>query len=87
MLAGALGLPLLTLSAYLLWIWPRPRGASLIAETAPYAVSLLTGLPFVWRLTGRPGRAVVLVGFLFGGFVFLWLYALLVLCSVRGTCL
>lgn len=86
-LAGALGLPLITMTAYLLWVWPRPHGTSVIAQTGPYVLSLLTGLPFVWSLTGRPGRALIVGAFLMGGFVLLWLYALLVLCAIRGTCL
>lgn len=86
-LAATIGFPLIAMTAYLLWIWPRPRGNSLIIETGPYVLSLLTGLPFAWSLTGRSGRWVLILVFLAGGFVFLWLYALVVLCSVRGVCL
>ena len=85
--AAAFGLPLITMTAYLLWVWPRPHGTSAIAETGPYVLSLLTGLPFAWSLTSRPRRGLLVLAFLVGGFVLLWLYALLVLCSVRGVCL
>lgn len=83
----ALGLPLLTMTAYLLWVWPWPPGASAAAQTAPYLLSLLTGMPFAWGLAGRRARWAVLLVFLLLGFVALWLYALLVLCLVRGMCL
>ena len=86
-LAAAIGLPLATITAYLVWVWPWPRGSSLMAETGPYVLSLLTGLPFAWRLTGRAGRTAILLAFLGGGFILLWLYALAVLCGVRGICL
>jgi hypothetical protein len=86
-LAAAFGLPLFTMTAYLLWLWPWPHGTSAIAETGPYVLSLLTGLPFAWSLISRPGRSLLVLAFLVGGFVLLWLYALLVLCTVRGVCL
>lgn len=86
-LAAAIGLPLIAMTGYLLWIWPRPAGNSVIAQTGPYLLSLLTGVPFVLRLTRRSGRAMILIAFLAGGFVLLWLYALAVLCGVRGKCL
>jgi hypothetical protein len=86
-LAAGLGLPLISISAYLLWVWPRPRGTTFVAETGPYVLSLLTGLPFVWKATGPTGRWVVVSVFLAGGFVVLWVYALAVLCSTRGVCL
>lgn len=86
-LAAAIGFPLIAMTAYLLWIWPRPRGNSMIAETGPYVLSLITGLPFAWSLTRRSGRWVLLLAFLAGGFVLLWLYAFMVLCGVRGVCL
>lgn len=86
-LAAAIGLPLLTITAYLLWVWPRPRGTSVIADTSPYVVSLLTGLPFAWRLAARTGHRGLVLAFLAGGFVVLWLYALVVLCTARGVCL
>lgn len=86
-LGAAFGVPLITITAYLLWVWPRPQGTSAIAEAGPYVLSLLTGLPFAWRLTGRSGRGLLLLAFLVGGFAILWLYALLVLCTVRGVCL
>lgn len=86
-LAGAIGLPVLTLTAYLLWVWPRPAGNSLIAQAGPYVLSLLTGAPFVFGLARRSGRAWIVVAFLAGGFVLLWIYALVMLCGVRGVCL
>lgn len=86
-LVAAIGLPLITITAYLLWIWPRPHGNSVLAATGPYALSLLTGLPFAWSLTSRSGHRVLVLGFLAGGFALLWLYALVVLCAVRGVCL
>ena len=84
---AAIGLPLAIMTVYLLWVWPRPHGNSAIVQTAPYALSLLTGVPFVLRLTRRSSRVVFLVAFLAGGFVVLWLYALAVLCGARGVCL
>ena len=86
-LAAAIGLPLTAMTVYLLWVWPLPHGSSAIAETGPYWLSLLTGLPFAWKVTRRSGRAAILLAFLAGGFVLLWLYALAVLCGVRGVCL
>ena len=86
-LAAAAGLPFIAMTAYLLWVWPRPRGASVIAETGPYVLSLLTGLPFAWSLSGRFGHRGLVLAYLAGGFVLLWLYALVVLCSLRGVCL
>lgn len=86
-LAAAIGLPLVTMTVYLLWIWPWPAGASVIAETGPYVVSLLTGLPFVWRLTRKAGRWLFLPAYLAGGFLLLWIHALAVLCWARGMCL
>ena len=85
--AGAIGLPLATMTAYLLWVWPWPRGNSVMAQTGPYVLSLLTGLPFVWRLTRPSGRIAILLAFFLGGFVLLWFYALAVLCGARGVCL
>ncbi len=86
-LAAAIGLPLLAMTAYFLWVWPRPEGNSVTAQTAPYVLSLLLGVPFLWRLTRRPGRGVLLLVYLAGGFILLWLYALAFLCGVRGVCL
>jgi len=86
-LAAAVGLPFLTMTAYLLWVWPRPRGTSLLAEVGPYLVSLLTGVPFAWSLTRRSGRWWLLLAGLAAGFALLWIYALAVLCGVRGVCL
>jgi hypothetical protein len=86
-LTATITLPLITITAYLLWLWPRPRTTSVAAEVGPYLLSLLTGLPFAWPLTRGPGRAWLLFLFLAGGFVLLWFYAAAVLCGVRGVCL
>ncbi|UCH17871.1 MAG: hypothetical protein JSW36_02160 [Burkholderiales bacterium] len=86
-LAAMIGLPLITITAYLLWVWPRPHGTSVAAEVGPYLLSLATGLPFAWLLSPRRGRAWLLLAFLAGGFVVLWIYAVAVLCGVRGVCL
>lgn len=86
-LTGAISLPLAAITAYLLWIWPRPSGSSVIAQVAPYVFSLLTGVPFVASLARRHGRAWLVLVFLVGGFVVLWVYALAMLCGVRGVCL
>ncbi|HYL22190.1 MAG TPA: hypothetical protein VEU74_10545 [Gemmatimonadales bacterium] len=86
-LAATISLPLITITAYLLWVWPRPSGTSVLAEVGPYVLSLLTGLPFAGLLARGPGRVWLLLAFLGAGFVLLWLYALAVLCGVRGVCL
>ncbi len=86
-LAATISLPLITLTAYLLWIWPRPRSASLAAELGPYVLSLLTGLPSAWILSRGRGRRWLILAYLGGGFVVLWFYAVAVLCGVRGVCL
>ncbi len=86
-LAAAVGLPLITTTAYLLWVWPRARGSSVLAQSGPYLLSLLTGLPFIWTVTGRSGRGILVLAFLAGGMILLWLYAMVVLCTVRGACL
>lgn len=86
-LAAAAGLPLAAMTVYLLWLWPWPPGASALAQAGPYLVSLLTGLPFVWHLTRRAGRLPLVLAFLAGGFIALWIYALALLCAVRGRCL
>lgn len=85
--AGMLGVPLTLMTVYLLWIWPRPRGSSAFAELAPYLIALIAGLPFAWRSAPAPQRKLVLTLYLVGGITALWLYALLVLCGVRGVCL
>lgn len=85
--AAALGMPLVTMSVYLLWIWPRPRGTSALADTIPYALCLLTGLPFAWKLASGSGRVLLVIVYLVSGFGILWIYALAVLCGVRGVCL
>jgi hypothetical protein len=86
-LAATVGLPLISITTYLLWLWPRPHGASVLAQVGPYLLSLVTGLPFAWILTRGPGRTWLLVAFLGGGLILLWVYALAVLCGVRGVCL
>lgn len=84
---GAIVLPLLAMTIYLLWLWPRPSGTSFLAQTGPYLLSLATGLPFVFRLArGRP-RAILVLVYLPLGFVILWVYAVAVLCGARGVCL
>ncbi len=86
-LAATIAFPLITITAYLLCVWPRPHGTSIIAQVGPYLLSLLTGLPFAWSLTRGTGRTWLMLAFLGGGFVVLWVYALAVLCGVRGVCL
>ena len=86
-LLAAIALPVLTLTAYLLWIWPWPPSVSFWAELLPYVGSLLTGLPFAVVLARGAGRVWVLVAYLLGGFITLWVYAMLVLCGARGVCL
>jgi hypothetical protein len=80
-------LPIVAMTIYLLWIWPRPSGASFLAETGPYLLSLLTGLPFAFFLARGARRVFVIFVYLVIGFAILWLYALTILCGVRGVCL
>jgi hypothetical protein len=82
-----LGLPIISLTAYLLWIWPRPTGTSLFAEVGPYFISLLTGLPFALGLTCGPHRIALVLAFFLVGFVVLFFYAMAVLCGIRNVCL
>lgn len=84
---GAIGFPWMAITAYLLWIWPLPRGISLWAELGPYLLSLAFGLPFAWRLSRGDGRGWIVPVFLVVCFVLLWIYALAVLCAVRNVCL
>lgn len=86
-LAAATGLPVISLTIYLLWIWPRPRGTSIIVELCPYLISLLTGLPFAWILSRERRRMALVALYLVAGLVLLWWYAAAVLCGVRGACL
>lgn len=86
-LVAAIGLPIITITVYLRWVWPRPHGTSVMAQTGPYVLSLLTGLPFAWSLTRRSGRLPLMLTFLVAGFALLWLYALVVLCALRDVCL
>lgn len=87
LLLGMTLLPIGAMTVYLLWIWPRPRGASFLAETGPYLLSLLTGIPFAFFLTRGSRRALVILLYFVAGFAVLWLYALAILCGVRGVCL
>ncbi|HUL02801.1 MAG TPA: hypothetical protein VLV16_06170 [Gemmatimonadales bacterium] len=82
-----IALPILTITAYLLFVWPRPRGTSVVAEVGPYLLSLLTGLPFAVGVARGAGRALMVLAYVVGGFVVLWIYAALVLCGVRNVCL
>lgn len=86
-LAGMVGLPILTVTVYLLWIWPRPTGTSVFAEVGPYFISLLTGLPFALGVTRGPRRIVLVLAFFVLGFVVLFFYAVAVLCGIRNVCL
>ncbi|MFZ0107211.1 MAG: hypothetical protein WAK92_10140 [Thiobacillus sp.] len=85
--AGMLGFPLITLTAYLLWVWPRPAGTSLFAEVGPYFISLLTGLPFALGLARGPHRIALVLAFFVLGFVAMFFYAVAVLCGIRNVCL
>jgi Kef-type K+ transport system membrane component KefB len=82
-----IALPIIALTIYLLWLWPRPSGTSLAAQTGPYLLSLLTGIPFALRAARGTGRVFVIITYLLVGFLVLWVYALAVLCGVRGVCL
>jgi hypothetical protein len=86
-LAAAVGVPFMVMTAYLLWVWPWTLGDSLLAESVPYMVSLLAGLPFAWGATHRSRRWWLLLLALIGSLIVLWFYALAVLCGVRGVCL
>lgn len=82
-----LAAPLAVHTAYLLWLWPRPAGGSLVAALAPYALSLLAGLPFAVALARPRGRRWPVVAYLVVGFAVLWVYALALLCGVKDICL
>ena len=86
-LAGMPGLPIITLTAYLLWVWPRPAGTSLFAQVGPYFISLLTGLPFALGLTRGRHRITLVLAFFVVGFVLMFFYAVAVLCGIRNVCL
>jgi hypothetical protein len=86
-LVEMIGLPLITLTAYLLWLWPRPHGTSVLTQVGPYLFCLATGFPSAWLLSRGSGRSWLLLAYFGGGFVLLWIYALAVLCGVRGVCL
>jgi hypothetical protein len=86
-LAAAVGVPLVVMTAYLLWVWPWTPGDSLPAESVPYVVCLLTGLPFAWGAVRRTGRWWLLAVVFIGDAVLLWSCAIAVLCGVRGVCL
>jgi hypothetical protein len=78
--------PLAAMTIYLVWLWPGPSSTPVLAQTGPYLISLLTGAPFVLALARRR-RALALLLYLAGGFVLLWVYALAILCGIRGMCL
>lgn len=80
-------LPLLAMSAYLRWVWPRPAGSTFLAQVRPYLLSLLIGAPFVIAVAPRGRRVLPLLAYLAVGSVLLWIHALAVLCGVRGVCL
>lgn len=82
-----MGFPIITLTAYLLWIWPSPTGTSLVAELGPYLISLLTGLPFALGPARGPHRIALVLAFFVLGFVVLFFYAVAVLCGIRNVCL
>ena len=84
---GMIALPLLAMTIYLLWAWPRPAGTSFLAQTGPYLLSLLTGFPFVLAFAPRGNRVLSILAYFAVGFVLLWIYALAILCGVRGVCL
>ena len=85
---AAIALPLAAMTVYLLWLWPRPRGASPAAQLAPYVLCHALGLPFVVTATREPARRIVLaLLYLVIGLTVLWIYALAMLCGVRGVCL
>lgn len=84
---GMIALPLLAMTIYLRWAWPRPAGSSFLAQTGPYLLSLLTGSPFVLAFASQGNRVLSLVAYFAVGFVLLWIYALAILCGVRGVCL
>ncbi len=75
------------MTIYLGWLWPRPSGTSFVAQTEPYFLSLLPGTPFAFILAPKGSRVLSILVYLVTGFVALWLYALGILCGVRGVCL
>ena len=79
--------PIIAMTVYLLWIWPRPSGTSFLAQTGPYVLSLLTGVPCALFLVRGKSRVFIMLVYLVVGFVILWVYALAILCGVRGACL
>jgi hypothetical protein len=85
-LAAMICLPLLSITVYLLWLWPTP-GASQLAEFVPYLLSLMTGLPFFWIVSRGPARWWLCLVYLLAGFTILFFYAVGVLCGVRNVCL
>ena len=86
-LLGMVFPPLIAMTVYLLWLWPRPSGSSFVAQTGPYILSLLTGVPFAWSLARGGSRVFQLLAYLVAGFVILGVYAVAILCGVRGVCL
>jgi hypothetical protein len=84
--AAMVGLPLISITVYLLWLWPSP-GTSELAEFVPYVLSLLTGLPFFWIVSRGPARRWLFLVYLLAGFTVLFFYAVALLCGVRNVCL
>jgi len=85
--AVALGVSLCVQSGYLMWVWPRPEGSTLVAQLGPYLVSLLAGMPFASLFAWQRRRVWPIAVFLVGGLVVLWIYSVGFLCAVRNACL
>lgn len=84
--AAMIGLPLISITIYLLWLWPTP-GTSDLAELVPYLVSLLTGFPFFWIVSRGPARRWLVPVYVLAGLTILFVYAIALLCGVRNVCL
>ena len=85
---GAIATPLVAMTIYLLLLWPRPHGTSAFAQLSPYLACLALGLPFALMLPrDRRRRGSAAVVYLTAGFAVLWIYALMMLCRFRGSCL
>ncbi|ACL74051.1 hypothetical protein [Thioalkalivibrio sulfidiphilus] len=87
-LIAMIGLPILTLTLYLLWIWPSPRSTSFFVELTPYLICLLTGFPFALAI-GRAVHHPIFISLLYLviGLVATYSYAIAFLCAVRDICL
>ena len=87
LLLGMIALPSACMAVYLLWIWPRPAGTSFLEQTGPYLLCLAIGAPFACLLA-RSGRCLLtLLIYMIVGFFVFWIYAMAILCGVRGVCL